>query len=784
MSSNVTLPQSNRVRIVVATSVMLTFISFWRAAAVVLNDMGSSAFYAGSIAEQAAGKAAPWFVLGVMCFSFTVRAVYVESSAMFVRGGVYRVVKEALGGTLAKISVSALMFDYVLTGPISGVSAGQYIAGLLNELFAAADTHGWIPAAVHGLFGGTPHVNVNATAVVLAIAVTLYYWWQNIKGIEESSEKALRVMEITTVMVVLLLGWSIFTVVRNGTHLPPIPTPANLHFSQDALGFLKNTDLPKVFGLLGIMIAFGHAILAMSGEETLAQVYREIAHPKLKNLKRTALIIALYSLIFTGISSLLVVMLVPDNVRMLPENKDNLLGTLAMYLAGPHFFRLVFRAFVVVIGFLMLSGAINTSIVGSNGVLNRVSEDGVLPDWFRKPQRRFGTTYRILNLVVGLQLFTIIASRGDVYLLGEAYAFGVIWSFTLKTLAMLVLRFKDRTPRAWKVPPNLRIGGTEIPIGLACIFLVLFSTSVVNLFTKSVATVSGVLFTVVFFAVFLASEKINQRKHAHVQHEMREQFQLLRQDSLARETTNIRVGNILVTARDYNTLHHLRWVLQRIETKEQDVVVMEVRLVGVGAGVYDLSTDQIFSEYEQTLFTRAVSIAESFGKHISLLVVPGRDVWSAIVQTVHSLESSVVVAGLSSKMTPQEQAFRLGEAWEAMPEPKRQFIFQVVRPDFSVENYTIGPHTPSLKAEDVQLTHRLWLQLTRTPGLEKLHHADIISLALTRLARDYAGREHEDVVGEFKSGKDKRFGLPTPPTPDNRPSKSAAQSQDPRPRTQ
>ena len=92
-----------RVRVVVATTVLLTFISFWRAAAIVLNDLGSSAFYVGGIAEQAMGKAAPWFILGVMCFSYTVRAVYIESSAMFVRGGVYRVVKEAMGGTLAKL---------------------------------------------------------------------------------------------------------------------------------------------------------------------------------------------------------------------------------------------------------------------------------------------------------------------------------------------------------------------------------------------------------------------------------------------------------------------------------------------------------------------------------------------------------------------------------------------------------------------------------------------------------------------------------------------------------
>src|SRR6202162_2973501 len=189
MSSFGPTSPSNRVRIVVATSVMLTFISYWRAAAIVLNDLASSAFYACGIAEQAVGKSAPWFIVGVMLFSFAVRAVYVESCSMFVRGGVYRVVKEALGGTLAKLSVSALMFDYILTGPVSGVSAGQYIAGLINDTVSIADAHGLIPSAIHHLFHGTPQVGTNGTAVVFAIAVTLYFWWQNIKGIGGSSDK-------------------------------------------------------------------------------------------------------------------------------------------------------------------------------------------------------------------------------------------------------------------------------------------------------------------------------------------------------------------------------------------------------------------------------------------------------------------------------------------------------------------------------------------------------------------------------------------------------------------
>jgi hypothetical protein len=212
---------------------------------------------------------------------------------------------------------------------------------------------------------------------------------------------------------------------------------------------------------------------------------------------------------------------------------------------------------------------------------------------------------------------------------------------------------------------------------------------------------------------------------------------------------------VLVTVRDYNTLSHLKWVLERIDTKEQDIVVMSARISQFGAAAYDLSTEQIFSDYEQQLFTRAVSVAESFGKHISLLVVPARDVWSAIVQTANNLEASAVVAGLSSKMTAQEQAFELGRAWEAMPEPKRQFVLQVVHPDMKVDTFHIGPHTPSMKTEDVHLVHRLWLNITHEPGLDRLHHNDILTEALTRFARDYTGHDREEILRELRktSGK-------------------------------
>src|SRR5437867_5815634 len=196
-------------RVLIASTAMLAFITFWQAAAVVLNDMGSSAFYAGAIAEHFIGKTAPWFVLAIMILSFAVRSLYIESCSMFVRGGVYRVVKEAMGSLLAKFSVSALMFDYVLTGPISGVSAGLYLVGLMNEILA--------------YFHSTIQFPVNATAAFFAILCTLYFWRENIKGIPESSEKALKIMYVTTVLVVLLVAWSIYTISVRGVHLPPCP---------------------------------------------------------------------------------------------------------------------------------------------------------------------------------------------------------------------------------------------------------------------------------------------------------------------------------------------------------------------------------------------------------------------------------------------------------------------------------------------------------------------------------------------------------------------------------
>jgi amino acid transporter len=675
-------------KVIIVSSVMFTFISYWRTAAVVLCDLASTAYYIGGIVEQSIGPAAPWFILAVMLFSYAVRSVYLESCSLFVRGGVYRVVKEAMGGFLAKLSVSALMFDYILTGPISGVSAGQYVAGLILDTITLTTGHKFSQAERDGWKAGI--------SVAFACAVTIYFFWQNIKGIHESSDKALKIMIATTIMAVIVLAWCGLTLAIKGPavnadgsvnsvpltpNFNPKVNPSEIDEASgqpkmdDPLGFISRTRTGdalrglgttgswlSVIGVIGILLAFGHAILAMSGEETLAQVYREVEAPKMVNFKKAAFVVFVYSLVLTGGISFLAVLLIPNDVRM-KDYADNLIGGLAMSVIGPDWVKLLLQAFVVVVGAAILSGAVNTAIIGSNGVLNRVAEDGVMPDWFLRPHPKFGTTYRMLYLIVGLQLFTILASRGDVLILGEAYAFGVVWSFVFKSLAMVVLRFTEPGGREFKVPLNIQIGKYEIPVGLILIFLVLMAAAILNLLTKETATTWGLGFTAAFLTIFVVTERYHEgKRQAHGgKHEHMEQFNQQSAEDVTRDELGLKHPyRKLVAIRSPHNLFMLEKALAETDPETTDVIVMTAKLQLPGATA-TAQTD--LDTYDQELMTAVVQKAEHAGKEVHPLIVPTNNPLHAVLRIAKEMQAQELIMGASNKFTADEQLDQISFFW-------------------------------------------------------------------------------------------------------------------------
>ncbi len=803
-----TTAQRSKTNVLIISSVALAFISFWRAAAIVLCDLASSAYYVGGISEQAVGKSAPWFILGVMLFSYAVRAVYVESCTMFTRGGVYKVVKEAMGGSLAKLSVSALMFDYILTGPISAVSAGQYLVGWGIDVLNLIGQH---TTRTFTIDPGSEHVTqvVAFLSMLIAGGITVYFWRANIRGIGESSDKAMKIMKFTSVMAVLIIGWSLLTLFMKPHGAVKLP-PFKPVFTGDSLGWLAGL---KIIGPIGIIIAFGHSLLAMSGEESLAQVNREIEAPKLKNLLRAGFVIFVYSLLLTSLISFFAVLIIPDGKRVetrvarngAPEKfekqtkddyweidyvhqrpgtseqygielatgqdgektltgvertigsnhhiardnggyRDNLINGLAHYLIGPGWLKIAMQAFVCIVGFLILSGAVNTSIVGSNGVLNRLAEDGVLTEGFLRPHPKFGSTYRLINLVAIMQLITIVASWGDVNTLGEAYAFGVVWSFVFKTLAMVVLRFKDKSPRAYEVPLNIRIKradappmpsiafanasstdldmarriateapnmgvpadgeapkpainqGTvaaiahaqnqiDLPIGIIIIFLILLCTAVLNLLTKKTATIWGIGFTAIFLIAFIILEKISHRKHGG-HHAHLEQFNEKSSATITREALGLLHPNpILVAVRGPRSLPVLEKILRETDTNVRDIVVLTCKVIP--ARLQGITAEETaVDEGDRELLTKVVTVTEEVGKQVFPMVLPTTNPLYGIATAARDLQASEVVLGVSEAVQAETQLEQFALAWgtaTAEPGSSRPLTVRILGPQVEVK---------------------------------------------------------------------------------------------------
>ena len=352
-----------------------------------------------------------------------------------------------------------------------------------------------------------------------------------------------------------------------------------------------------------------------------------------------------------------------------------------------------------------------------------------------------------------LQIGTILISRGDVTFLANLYAFGVIWSFALKGIAVLVLRYTHPQDRDFRVPLNFRVAGVEIPLGLGLITLTLLGIAIVNLFTKPAATVSGVIFSGLLFLAFEISEKrIQKAQRSRGQGRVElDQFNLAQDADLTLENVGVQPGNILVPVSTQYALYPLEAALRRAKRREAEIVVLHVRMLRrASSGEYDLAPDQLFSTIEQLLFTKVLSMAEKEGKPVRLAVAAANDLWEGVLRTAENLKSSAVVAGSSSKTSTTDQAHDIGLAWERMPEPRPRVTLELFAPSGREQIFYLGPHAPRMTPKEIDLLHKIWLQLgEKLPGKE-IHHHDIVHFALTEVERELSNGESEEVLARLR----------------------------------
>jgi len=324
-----------------------------------------------------------------------------------------------------------------------------------------------------------------------------------------------------------------------------------------------------------------------------------------------------------------------------------------------------------------------------------------------------------------------------------------VWSFFMKALGVTVLRFR-RHDQEYKTPLNIKLGQREIPVGLLATTLTLFFVAIANLFSKQIATISGVGFTLFLFIVFTISNRLNAKARSETKQGL-EQFNLdVRPEvAIGEGTLQARPGCILVAVRDYNRMAHLQSVLEKTNLRRHDIVVMTVRGVSTGAGEYDLAENQLFTDYERDLFTKVVAVAEKEGKHVDLLVVPAVNPFDAMVQTATKLQASRLVTGVSARMASEELARRIGNAWERLPEPRHAFSLEIITPGRPSIYVNLGPHPPRLWPEDVDLVHEMWLELSEKYAGAKLHHRDIVGVALRRMREQLQNAERDGVVHDI-----------------------------------
>ena len=360
--------------------------------AVVFCDIGTSVYYVPGILWNATGDRAGIFVLSTMLAFILLCVKVVEVTRRFSSGGgVVSVAHAAFGPWWGCAGGQLIMVDYFLTVAISAVSGIYYL-----------DT--FVP------LGGFV---IPATLFCLAVLAGL-----NIVGIKESAR-------VSTALAVSALVVNLLVI---GTALANAPADVLLRIPAEFASLSALTPGQALVGYAGAWLAF-------SGLESLSQLA-----PAMKDLNATprrGMIAVVVTVLLTApILTFLAVASLSPEVKA--ADSERFVSELAAVWGG-HGLQIA----VVLTASTLLLFAANTAIIGNYHVQMALTRHAFLPSGLSALSHRYQTPYRAILVCTAVPAVVLVAVQGDMVLLGELYAFGLLGAFVLMSVGMDVLRWRD-----------------------------------------------------------------------------------------------------------------------------------------------------------------------------------------------------------------------------------------------------------------------------------------------------------------------------------------------------
>jgi magnesium transporter len=692
------------VRIVLATSALLSFTSASRAAALALPELAFAAFFIGGVVRDAVGPAAPWYILLATVFGLAIRRLDLASWTLFIPGGLTGRVEQAFGSRAAAAATAVVIIERLLLAALACVVFGHYLASFL---FAAT-----------GYLRFLRHATQADLSAFIALALLAFLWIRARRGhLLGSADRARHVWIAVGVLVTLLVWATVTAVLRSAWPAfairPPDAGPASGAGWRDALS-------GAAWLFVGAFAAFGRAAPAIGVADSISRVAHELEPPRIAGLERTVMITSAAALLLTAGLSFLSSALVPAGVDELWVNAP--LAGLTQYL-GPAWLRTPLAAAVVAAAALMLGQTTRAGLWGAETALVRLAERGTLAEGLRAQHGRFGTFAHAIDAAAMAAALAIVLSGANVVWLGCAYAVAVLWTLSFQATALVRLLGLERPAALWLLVGVL--AGSALAM-------------VVHADPGAIAAIATLLSVSVLFAL--------RARPAAAAPAQEDASDLLPSTQLSVEQLTASPGSILLPVRNPHLLAHLTAALRT--PREHEIVVVTVRLMG-GDAIEDAEGAQP-TPAERLLFSRVLALAERYSRPVRLVIVPARDVFDAVMSTAIRLHASEIYVGESSTISADAQARLLGAAWERAGTPDLHVRLAIFHRSGRSDIYHLGPHAPELSPKDQDLIHRIWLDAVHGVG-PHLHHHDIVRAALTTMAEQLNGPNRDDALQAIRA---------------------------------